>query len=241
MKNLLYVFVLAFTVSATAQSTLLRLNYKKGEKYNITITQKMTSDMMLMDMTLTSSLHITDSDKDTYSSEMKFTRVVMDVTQGVNNISYDSNKSDDELDQMGLMMKGQMAPMLSAVISAKGTRLGKVISATSSETFQGSNNLGESNVIFPEKSVKVGDTFTMEKNQGGNKMKMVYKVVSINASEVKLDMSGSASGEGDATIKGTLIIDRATGVAKSSKIFTKATVMGQEMDTLVETVTKRSN
>ncbi|WP_347173954.1 hypothetical protein [Polaribacter uvawellassae] len=234
MKKLLILIVIAFTINTNAQeSTLLRLNYKKGDVYKMVMTQNVSSAQMVLDMKINSELTVLNVNGDIYESETKFTKLVVDLMQGTNMMSYDSSKSDDELDQMGLMLKTQMSPMLSAVISTKGNNLGEVIESKTSIPFQGSENLGESNVIYPKEAVRVGDTFKMDKSAAGVTINMVYTVKSILNDKVILDLAGS----GSAKIKGTLTIDRATGVTLKMDIVTE--VVEQGVTTTVGMITTK--
>ena len=234
MKKLLILF-LAFTanVSLAQESVKLRLNYSKGDVYKVEMTQNISSPQMVMDMKMSSKMSITNVDGDTFNSESKFTRVVVDLMQGMNAMSYDSNKSDDELDEMGMMMKSQMSPMLKAVISVKGTNLGEVLESSSSVAFQGSENLGKSNVVFPKEAVKVGDTFKMEQSSQGVTLSMTFTVKSISAKEVVLGMASS----GTAEVTGSMTIDRASGAVLNSEMVTS--VEAQGMTTKVKVVSTK--
>ena len=235
MKKLLILFVIAFTVNVNAQeSALLRLNYKKGDVYKTEITQNISSPQMILDMKLTTKQTILNVNGDTYSSESKITKVVVDVMQGSNNMSYDSSVADDELDQMGLMLKSQMSPMLKAVISVKATNLGEVLESSSTINFQGSENFGQSNVVFPKKPVRVGDTFKMDQTAQGLTLTLIYTVKSISANSVVLALSTSNDGT---EIKGTMTIDKDSGVVLNSKIET--TVEAQGVKTIVKNVTTK--
>ena len=234
MKKLLILFVIAFTVNINAQeSALLRLKYKKGDVYKVEMSQNISSPQMNLDMKMTSQLSIVNVDGDVYNSESRFTKVVVDLMQGANVMSYDSSMSDDELDQMGLMMKSQMSPMLEAVVSVKGNNLGKVLEAKTSVNFQGSENLGQSNVVYPKKAVRVGDTFKMEQSAQGLTMTMTFTVKSITSKKVVLSLVSSDIAE----VNGTMTIDRDSGTVLSSEITTK--IEAQGMTTKVTSTTTK--
>jgi hypothetical protein len=242
MKKLLYLVVFAFTINATAQSALLRLNYNKGDKY--TMNMKMSQDMgavMSMDMTMKMSQEIKSVTGDEYVSEMKIGKITMDMSQGGMNMSYDSSKSDAELDQMGQMMKGQMEPMLKAVITAKGNNLGEVISTTVEPNTPGTSDLANqsSNVVYPKNKVKVGDTWDYTKSDKGMTMTFKYTVKSITSKNVVLAITGDVGGAASGTISGSMNIDRKSGVPTKSNINMDMDVQGQAMKTAMEmTMTK---
>ena len=109
MKKLVAIlFLAASTICVAQESVKLRLKYAKGDAYNVEISQNVSSPQMVMDMKMTSRLDVTEVDGDVYSSEKKITKIVMDIMQGLNAMSYDSSKSDEDLDEMGMMLKSQM-------------------------------------------------------------------------------------------------------------------------------------
>jgi hypothetical protein len=244
MKKLLILLVMAFAINVSAQeSVLLRLNYKKGDSYLMNM--KMTQDMgavMSMDMGMKMSQKITSVTGDTYVSEMRITQISMDMSQGGMDMSYDSSKSDDELDDTGRMMKGQMGPMLKAVITVTGNNLGEVSDTKVEPSIQGAQDFADqsSNVIYPKNAVRVGDTWTMTKSQKGMDMNFTYKVKSITKDNVLLDVSGKVSGAADGTITGDMKIDKSSGVPLVSTINMNMNVQGQEMvSKVVATMSKQ--
>lgn len=223
MKKLVAIlFLAASTISVAQESVELRLKYAKGDAYNVEISQNVSSPQMVMDMKMTSRLDVTDVVDGVYSSEKKITKIVMDIMQGLNAMSYDSSKSDADLDETGMMLKSQMSPMLKAVISSKTNNLGEVLESSSSVAFQGSEGLGKSIVVFPKEAVKVGDTFEKEETAGGMTITTVFTVKSISKEEVVLSLSATDKVE----IKGTLTIDRNSGVVLKSDMVTTMEAQG---------------
>lgn len=240
MKKLLILFVMAFAINVAAQeSVLLRLNYEKGDIYVMSIKQSITTPQMDLDMNMTASMTVTNVSGGKFSSQTKFTKVVMDMMQGGMNISFDSSQSDDELDATGKILKSQLLPMLKSVISKKENKFGKVLEAVAEPTFQGSENAGESSIIFPEKAIRVGDTWTMDRTTAGVDMHFIYTVKVISKKVVDLELSGKASGAGEGTIKGTMQIDRETGIVAKSSITTEISSAGQDVKTVATTSTTK--
>mgnify|MGYP000555725273 CR=1 FL=1 len=240
MKKVLILLVMAIAMNVTAQeSVLLRLNYKKGDTYLMTLKQDISSAQMDINMNITASMEVTDVKGTEFSSQMKFTKILMDMSQQGMSVSYDSSVSDDELDGTGKAIKSQMAPMLQSVISKKENKFGKVLEAKAEPTFQGSENVGESSIIFPENAVRVGDTWTMDKTTNGVKMHFIYKVKAISKTTVDIELSGKASGAGEGTIKGTMQIDRETGIVAKSSITTEISSAGQDVKTVATTSTTK--
>ena len=245
MKNLLLALLLGITMVSVAQEkVLLRLNYEKGDVYEMKMemSQKMGAGLMSMNTKMTMHQEIKAVSDNTYESDMKITNMVMNVSQGGQLMSYDSSKKEGELSPTDEVMKAQMAPMMKVLITTKGNNLGKVIETKVEPNIPNANNLTEqsSNVVYPEKAVSVGDTWSMNKDANGMKLNFVYKVNSITAKNVLLDISGNVEGVGTGNITGTMNIDKKTGVALTSKIEMLMKVQGQDLTTSMNmSITKK--
>ncbi len=241
MKKLLVLFlVVSSTITLSQESVLLRLKYNKGDDYTakMIISQEMGTAMS-MGMNVDMSINITNVEGDVYNSEMKFTRMTMDMLQGGTAMSFDSTKSDDELDEMGKMMKTQMSPMLQAVIIAKGNNLGEVLDVKTEPNVPGMDDLTSSNVVYPKEAVKVGSTWTFQKDEKGMILDFVYLVKSILKDKVVIDISGKVSGMTTGNITGSMEVDRVSGVPLTSLINMIFSMQGQEMNSKVTmTMTK---
>ena len=243
MKKFLTLLLLTVVLVSNAQeSTLLRLNYKKGDQYLMTM--ELSQGMGMngdMNMEMVASVNITEVNGDIYTNEMKFTRMIVDVLAGGQNMGFDSDMSDDELDDSGKMLKSQMGPILGAVISTKGNSLGEVLEVTVEPNIPGADDMAKqnSNVVYPKEAVKVGSTWSIEKNKQGVKMNFVYTVKSISNTLVILNITGTVSGNAEGTITGAMNIDKNSGVPLKSSIDTKMSVGGQEMTTIVNAVMKK--
>ena len=239
MKKLLILFlVISANLSLAQDSVLLRLNYEKGATYGISM--KISQDMgaiMSMGMTMNMNIKVIDVTEDTYDSEMRFTNITMDMLQGGNVMSFDSSKSDGDLDEAGKMMKNQMAPMLKAVVFSKGNNLGKVIEAKVEPNVLGMEDLvnQSSNSVYPEEAIKVGSTWSMSKKQKGMVMDFIYTVKSITKGNVVLDLSGKVSEMATGTITGSMNIERESGIPIDSQINMDMSVNGQALKTKVAT------
>ena len=237
MKKVLVLFVMALAINVSAQeSVLLRLNYTKGDVYLMDM--KMSQDMgtvMSMDMGMKMSQEIMSVTGDTYVSNMKIQHISMDMSQGGMNVSYDSSKSDDELDATAKMMKGQMAPMLSATIISKGNNLGDVLDIKVEPNIPNANDFAKQsgNVVYPKHKIKVGDTWTATKNEKGMNLNFVYTVKSITSTQVLLGITGQISGSAEGEITGSMDVNKESGVPTNSKINMDMTIQGQEMVSIV--------
>ena len=128
MKRILIALLVITTLSATAQeSVLLRLNYAKGDSYLISVDSKQSTGMQGgMNMKMTMGMIVADVVEESIKTESQITSIVIDMMQGGMTMSYDSN-SDEELDQMGQMLKSQFAPMMEAITYATIDHQGNLI------------------------------------------------------------------------------------------------------------------
>ncbi|WP_026777125.1 DUF6263 family protein [Polaribacter sp. Hel_I_88] len=235
-KLILLLFVITANISLAQETALLRLNYEKGAAYDVSmnVSQEMGA-IMSMGMNINMTSKITDVEGDTYDSEMKFTKLTMDMLQGGNAMSFDSTKSDEELDAVGKQMKTQMQPMLEALMFAKGNNLGEIIDIKIEPNVMGMEDIVKqsSSVVYPKEAVKVGDSWTMTKEEKGMKMDFVYTVKSIDKDNVNLVISGDVSGMATGKIAGNMQIDAVSGVPMSSIVTMLMNINGQEMTTKV--------
>lgn len=243
MKKLVVLFlVISATISSAQDPVLLRLNYEKGASYSVSMnmSQEMGT-MMSMGMSIDMGMKIIDAKGENYESEMKFTKISMDMLQGGNIISFDSSKSDDELDEAGKMMKTQMGPMLEAVVLTKGNNLGEITEAVVEPNVPGMEDLANqsSNVVYPKEAVKVGSTWTMSKDEKGMKMDFLYTVTSILKETILLDLSGDVSGMADGKITGNIKIDRTSGIPLETLMNMNLSVNGQELTSKVSVTTRK--
>jgi hypothetical protein len=232
--------LLAITlVSAAQETTLLRINYKKGDAYSVKMdmTQNMGT-LSSMSMTMLADIAVTDVKEDVYSSETRFTKMTMDMLTGGNLMSFDSDKSDDELDDTGKMMKAQMGPMLKMIVFTKGNSLGEILELKIEPDFPGATGMvnQSSSITYPKEAVKAGSTWNVTKEDKGMKMDFTYTVTSISKDNVLLAVSGKISGMAEGTILGSATIDRVSGLALKTTIDMTMSIAGQEMTSTIAVV-----
>lgn len=235
--------MLAFMLVSNAQeSTLLRLNYNKGEKYKMSFEMAQNMGAMgHMNMKMFMEIDILDVNQDTYDSKIKFTKIDMNSSMAGQNISFNSDKTDDELDETGKMMKAQMSPMLKAVLYAKGNNLGEVTEMTVEPNVPGLNDIGNqlSNITYPQEAIEVGSTWEMEKETNGMTMKFVYTVKTISEKEIILDVTGNITGMAEGNVAGDMLIDKLSGVPTNSNIIMKMNTQGQEIESNITILTEK--
>ena len=235
-KKIIVLLLFISTITFAQEKVLLRLNYEKGQKYtmDMKMAQVIGVGVMTNNMHIQMKYNITSVSDDTYESSSKITKMVMDMKQGAVNISYDSSKKDEELDETGKMMKSKMQPMLSATIMTKGDNLGNILETkVEPSNIQGAKDFSKqsSSVIYPKEAVAVGDTWTKTRNDGAMNFSFTYKVKSISEKNVLIDISGKITGAAEGDITGSMDIDRSTGMPSESKINMTMKIQGQDAST----------
>jgi len=233
MKRLFLALFVLSTISLSAQeSVLLRANYKKGDKYVVTIEQIQNMGLQGgVNMNMTMDMSISEAYKDSIVSITKITSVKMDMMQGGMTMSYDSTKDDAELDEMGKAMKAQVEPMMKSVLITTMDRFGKALSIKTEPANPAMDQFSNqrSSVVFPEEKISVGSTWSSEDENMGMKMKMIFTVAKIENGTVYIDISGDVSGMGEGIIKGKTEIDIRTGIQKLMENEVTVKAMGQEV------------
>jgi hypothetical protein len=223
MKKVLIALLVITTLSATAQeSVLLRLNYTKGDSYLVTTESNQSMGAQGgMNMKMTMGMIVADVEEEIIKTESQITSIVMDMMQGGMTMNYDSNKSDEELDQMGQMLKSQFAPMMEAVIYNTLDLQGNMIDTKLDPAIPGMEqitNRSMNTINYPKEKISVGSSWTSENENQGMKMTTKYTVSSIADGLVTLDVSGDMSGAGTGTIKGKSTVEISSGISNNSEI-----------------------
>ena len=240
MKRILIALLVITSISVTAQeSVLLRLNYTKGDSFLVTTesNQSMGSQGG-MNMKMTMGMIVADVAEENIKTESQITAVVVDMMQGGMTMSYDSN-SDEELDQMGQMLKLQFEPMMKAINYVTLDHQGNMIDTKLEPSVPGMNQLteGSGSVIYPNEKISVGSSWSSNKDNQGIKTTTTYTVSQIKDGIVYLDITGNVSGAKgvDAAVKGSSEIEVSTGLAKKTSI--EVAILNQGMDIIATTNT----
>lgn len=238
MKKMLLLFVTSMVLTSTAQEKVtLRYNFKEGDAYEIKMKMKQEMGAIMAQTTeITMSQKTVSATNDSFTIESKIERMKLDMIQGSSVINYDSNKSDEELDETGKMMKAQVGPFLTVTLTNKMNGLGEVTDVVVEPKIPGVENMTKqtASVIYPEEALQVGSSWEMTNSEGGMDFKMIYSVKEITNSNVLLTISGNVSGMASGSIDGKMNVDRTSGVPTSSELEMKMDVQGQEMITKVE-------
>ena len=233
MKKVLIALLVITSLTVSAQeSVLLRLNYTKGDSFLVTTESKQSMGAqggMIMKMTM--GMIVTEVAEENIKTESMITSVNLEMMQGGMTMSYDSSKKEEELDQMGQMMKSQFDPMMEATIHTTFDNLGNMIDNKIDPPLPGMSQIAaNTNVInYPKEKVSVGSSWTSEKENQGMTMTTTYTVNGISDGIVSLDVTGNVSGAGTGTIKGKTLVDISTGISNSAEIEISIATQGVDM------------
>lgn len=241
MKKIILLALVITNFTATAQeSVLLRLNYNKGDNYLtiVELNQNMGGQgEMNMNMEMYSTVNNVDDKAIILESKIESIVMTMNVGGMAMNydskaMNYDSNKTDEELDPMGQMMKSQFDLILQATIYNTFDRYGNVLEVRMKpkplpgmEQFTDNQNA----INFPDEEVSVGSSWTSEVDKQGMKVLTKYSVSKIYDGVVLLDISGTVSGLATGNINGKSIVNISSGIQAASTIEMTMSVQGMEM------------
>ena len=243
MKKGILLTLLMMAFAATAQeSVLLRLNYNKGDNYVTSIELKQSMGAQGgMNMTMFMNSNISSVNDQSIMLESKVESVVINMNQGGMVMDYDSNKSSEELDQMGQMMKSQFDPILKATIYNSVDRYGNVLevkvepSLPRMEQFTG----GQNAINFPEEEVSIGSSWESESENQGMKIVTKYTVTNIADGMISLNIAGDVSGIGTGTLIGKSTVEISSGVQTNAIIEMNLSAQGIEMNLITTSTMKK--
>lgn len=222
--------------SGSSDEIELKLNLTKGKKYDMKMVMNSNAEMNMMGQAVNTVNNI----------EMGMDYEVMDVLANGNFLvrtTYKKTKMDGETMGMkyeydsetgkvsgmqGEQMSKSMKKMIGQYTELEMDKFGKVIKTTNSDTTGKRKNRGGienfSFAVFPDKKIKVGDTWesNIEQNMEGTMMviKSTYKLISVKdgIAEVSIDgvveIKPGSEGKVSGTQKGTAKIEVATGLGK---------------------------
>jgi len=246
MKRILIALLVITSLAVSAQeSVLLRLNYTKGDSYLMTVETKQGMGAQGgVNMKINMGVIVSEVSGDNVKTESKILSVAVDMMQGGMAMSYDSNKKDEELDQMGQMLKSQFDPMMNSIIYNSYDKLGNITETKVEPSVPGMNQLteGSGSVIYPNEKISVGSSWSSNKDNQLMKTTTTYTVSQIKDGIVYLDITGDVSGaEGvDGSVKGSSEIEVSTGFAKKTSI--EVVISNQGMDiTINSNITMTKN
>lgn len=224
----------------------LKLNLPKGKVYDMQMSMNSQAEMDMMgqavatntDMTMGMDYEIKDVlENGNFLIRTTYKKIKMSGSTKMG--GQDSGMSyeyDSEADKVSGMQAEQMAKSMKAMIGQytemEMDKFGKVVKTTMSEGLKngkesdGMNNMNYA--VFPDKKIKVGDTWDSEIEQDMNGIiaviKTKYKLESLKDGIAEISMDGTmnlkegAQGKLTGTQKGTSKIEVSTGLSKEVNI-----------------------
>ena len=236
-KIVLGLLLLTTTINFAQEKVLLRLNYKKGDKYEMSMKMKNDMGPALMDMTMNMQIDIDDVVNETYQTRTKFTYLSTTVLQGgEEKVNYNSSMKEEELSEEAKKFRSEMQPMLDGIIFSEVTNLGenKIIKVEPNmPVMDKMANQSNNTVVYPNEAVSVGSEWVNIQDNQGMKMEITYKVTGITKEKVLADVIGKMEIMPTAKITGNIEIDRITGIPMKSIINVEIDAMGTKMKSSV--------
>ena len=237
------------------KEVLLRFQPKENDALtmNMDYTMTMTGvQSMGMDMTMKMDVNVHGLDKKgAFYIDNTISRMTMSMKSLMANIEYDSDKpnpDDPASNEMNKIISKMINVKITSKMDNRGTTLespdyNKIFGDTpelKSQIDQMNNSLQNAFILYPEKPLKVGDSWDNEINIKGQvpmKQTFVYKLKEITDNFVKLDVLGDITISSDmitgtGTMAGTMVIDRKSGFLSASNLIQNMTMatMGMEMN-----------
>ena len=243
MKKLLFLFVLVTALSVTSQeSVLLRANYKKGDVLEVKMEQSQNMGAKGgVDMKMSMDMIVTSKDGDIITTESKIKSINMNMLQGGVAMSYDSAMKEEDLDEMGKMMKQQFDPMMKSTIISKVNIQGEILEAKVEPSNPAMDQLTKQakGVKYPSEEVSVGTSWSDVTSQQGMIVTSIYTVSKIENGKVYINITGSVTGMGEGDVKGDLVVDIETGIQDSASSEMAINAGGIDMKISTTTTTSK--
>lgn len=243
MKNLVTLLVFVFTLTGSAQeSVLLRLNYKKGDSYLLKMNMKQDMGVMKMDVKMHLKTDVIAVENTSFITKNKFVKMAMDMEAQGQKMHYDSDIEEDKMDAFAKGVHKEMSSLKKTIILITYDALGNVIKSKV-ETGASNVNAFKENMtsfVLPKQKVSVGSTWINEKTSAkGLKTKYIYKVTAIEKDKILLNVSGTISELATGTIKGTAVVNRKIGTLSNMDLKLDMKMMGTTVKSEVNTVVEK--
>jgi hypothetical protein len=258
MKKLLFIPLCLATVIAGAQTLNRKVVLTKGQQLERVAAMKMNFGMemmgqtvdMKMDNTTTSLVEVKNASAQSFDLSSTVKRVVMIMNSMGQEMNYDSDKKDQEANEMTKKLGEMVGKTANLTIDNKGYITASDDTSKTAEKAEGfmgmagnlantSNKIGASYDMvanLPNKSIKAGDTWSDSTVSPQGKMATNYTVLDVKGAEATIGMDGTVTQSGETenngmtinlTItgksKGQYIMDVATGVIKKRSVILDAT------------------
>jgi hypothetical protein len=243
MKKLLFLFLLVTAINVTSQeSVLLRANYKKGDVLEVKMEQSQNMGAKGgVDMKMSMDMIVTSKGGDMLTTKSKIKSINMNMLQGGMAMSYDSSMKEEDLDEMGKMMKQQFDPMMKSIITSKINSQGEILETKVEPSNPAMDQITAQakGVIYPNEEVSVGTSWSDVASQQGMSVTSIYTVSKIENGKVYINITGSVTGMGEGDIKGDLVVDIETGIQDSASSEIAINAGGMDMKISTTTTTSK--
>ena len=258
MKKLLFIPLCLATIIAGAQTLNRKVVLTKGEQLERVAAMKMNFGMemmgqtvdMKMDNTTTSLVEVKNASAQSFDLSSTVKRVVMNMNSMGQDMNYDSDKKDQEANEMTKKLGEMVGKTANLTIDSKGYITASDDTSKTAEKAEGfmgmagnlantANKVGASYDMvanFPNKGVKAGDSWVDSTVSPQGKTATSYTVLDVKGGEATVGMDGTVTQSGETenngmtinlTItgksKGQYTMDVATGVIKKRMVILDAT------------------
>lgn len=213
MKKIFLIASIAIATTSFAQKANNTLQFKKGQKLEVTTETNKTSSVELMGQTIetkvTSTLNevldVQDANKSGATLQHSIKQLKFNLINPMQSQSFDSEKEADQNGEIGKMLGKNLKSKYIMTLDATGNVINVKTDDTTDKNKEtadmadliaaqlGMNmiapKVGEASSfkILPDKEVSAGDTWTDSSSANGQTKKTTYTVKSITANEIVLD------------------------------------------------------
>jgi hypothetical protein len=148
---------------------------------------------------------------------------------------------EEDLDEMGKMMKQQFDPMMKSIITSKVNSQGEILETKVEPSNPAMDQITAQakGVIYPKEEVSVGTSWSDVASQQGMSVTSIYTVSKIENGKVYINITGSVTGRGEGDIKGDLVVDIETGIQDSASSEMAINAGGMDMKISTTTTTSK--
>lgn len=243
MKKIAIALTLAITTLGFSQEKVkLRLNYKKGDRYETKMKMNQDMGVMVMDMDLTITMKVNEVKEEGYDTENNFTYVSSVINQqGVEKVNYNSNMKEEELSAEAKEFREKTKSLLETTMFITVSKIGesKLVKTEPVVTSMDQVSNQMNTTVYPKEAVSVGSSWTSTQDSQGMKMNLTYTVKEITKEKVLATINGKMDILPDAKIIGDIEIDRATGVPVRTSININVSSMGMNLKNKTEATVRK--
>lgn len=242
----LIILMLVIQTSISSQTINLQYNLSQGKEYKTEIKTKMhtQSDVQTINMNMNFMMDFVVDKVNKENIELNYSLVEVEQSIEMPNqakMIYSSSKpaNDGFAQNMHAVYSKVLNIPLITTLNNKGeitktADISKILGGNSQMNTQVQNSMKEDFIVYPNKTLKIGDSWENSKTANGIGFKVIYTLKQINNNEVILDLRGKMdfSGSYNATIEntkyyGTVVIDKETGWLKTSNTIITMDILSQ--------------